>query len=43
VQAFPGRGHGFFNAKRGHGDDFETTVNGIYNGLKKLGWIDAKS
>lgn len=43
VQAFPGRGHGFFNAKRGDGGDFDTTVTGIYNGLKKLGWIDARS
>ncbi|MEK8031915.1 alpha/beta hydrolase [Ideonella sp. DXS29W] len=42
VQAFPGRGHGFFNAKRGDGGDFDATVTGIYNGLKKLGWIDAK-
>lgn len=42
VQAFPGRGHGFFNAKRGGGDDFDTTVTGIYNGLKKLGWIDGR-
>ncbi len=39
VQAFPGRGHGFFNAKRGDGEDFEATLTGIEAGLKKLGWI----
>lgn len=43
LQAFPGRNHGFFNAKRGDGGDFDATVTGIVNGLKKLGWIDAKS
>lgn len=42
VQAFPGRGHGFFNAKRGDGGDFDATVTGILSGLKKLGWIDEK-
>lgn len=41
VQAFAGRGHGFFNAKRGDGQDFEATVNGIVAGLKKLGWVDS--
>jgi acetyl esterase/lipase len=40
VQAFSGRGHGFFNAKRGDGEDFEATIAGIVAGLKKLGWID---
>lgn len=41
VQAFPGRGHGFFNAKRGDGEDFDATIEGIVAGLRKLGWIDA--
>jgi acetyl esterase len=41
VQAFPGRGHGFFNAKRGDGEDFDATIQGIVAGLRKLGWIDA--
>jgi len=40
VQAFSGKGHGFFNAKRGDGGDFEATMTGIVAGLKKLGWID---
>jgi acetyl esterase len=40
VQPFSGRGHGFFNAKRGDGGDFQATVDGIVTGLKKLGWID---
>ncbi|HEV8691471.1 MAG TPA: alpha/beta hydrolase [Ideonella sp.] len=39
VQAFSGRGHGFFNAKRGDGKDFEVTLAGIVAGLKKLGWV----
>ena len=39
VQAFAGRGHGFFNAKRGDGGDFEATMTGIVAGLKKLGWV----
>ena len=43
LQAFPGRNHGFFNAKRGDGGDFDATVTGIVNGLKKLGWISDKS
>jgi acetyl esterase/lipase len=42
LQAFPGRIHGFFNAKRG-GADFDATVTGIVNGLKKLGWVSDKS
>ena len=41
VQAFSGRGHGFFNAKRGDGEDFDATIQGIVAGLRKLGWIDA--
>jgi acetyl esterase/lipase len=41
VQAFSGRGHGFFNAKRGDGQDFDATIQGIVAGLRKLGWIDA--
>lgn len=39
VQAFPGRGHGFFNAKRRDGEDFDTTLGGMLAGLKKLGWL----
>ncbi|WP_374675927.1 alpha/beta hydrolase [Ideonella sp.] len=39
VQAFPGRGHGFFNAKRREGEDFDTTLAGMLAGLKKLGWL----
>jgi acetyl esterase len=39
VQSFAGRGHGFFNAKRGDGEDFEATLAGIVSGLKKLGWV----
>ena len=42
VQAFAGRGHGFFNAKRGDGEDFEATLAGIVAGLKKLGWVEDK-
>ena len=40
VRAFPGRGHGFFNAKHGDGEDFDATVEGVVEGLRKLGWID---
>lgn len=40
VQAFDGRGHGFFNAKRNQGEDFEATVDGITAGLRKLGWVN---
>lgn len=40
IQAFNGRGHGFFNAKRGSGEDFEATVAGILDALKVLGWVD---
>jgi acetyl esterase/lipase len=40
VQAFEGRGHGFFNAKRNQGEDFEATVAGITAGLRKLGWLN---
>ncbi|MBT9597949.1 MAG: alpha/beta hydrolase [Vitreoscilla sp.] len=40
VVPFRGKGHGFFNAKRGDGGDFDTTVDVILGGLKKLGWID---
>ena len=40
LQPFPGRGHGFFNAKRGDGEDFDATIAGIVAGLRKLGWID---
>jgi acetyl esterase/lipase len=40
VKAFAGRGHGFFNAKRGDGEDFDATIEGIVAGLRKLGWID---
>ena len=39
IKAFSGRGHGFFNAKRGDGEDFEATLDGIVAGLKKLGWV----
>lgn len=39
VHAFHGRTHGFFNTKRNGGGDFETTVAGIVDGLRKLGWV----
>lgn len=40
VIPFRGKGHGFFNAKRGDGGDFDTTVDVILGGLRKLGWIE---
>jgi acetyl esterase len=40
IKSFPGKGHGFFNAKRGDGGDFEATVEVIVGGLKSLGWVD---
>jgi acetyl esterase/lipase len=39
VHAFNGRTHGFFNTKRNGGGDFETTVGGIVDAMKKLGWL----
>lgn len=39
VQGFNGRGHGFFNANRGDGKDFDATLATMVAALKKLGWI----
>lgn len=39
LELFKGRTHGFFNAKRGEGKDFDKTVAGMTALLQRLGWV----
>ena len=42
LEAYPGRGHGFFNASRKNGD-YGRTLRSVERFLTSLGWLDGES